>query len=1198
MTADARSQDAQARSLAQTEFARPVALEAGAGTGKTAALVARVVAWCLGPGWSRAVAADPDAEPERVAARVLRRVVAITFGEAAAAEMAERVGAALSALEAGHVPVGVDLAVLPDRPEVRAAALRAGLDQLRVQTIHSFCRRLLAEHPLEARLHPRFVIDADESGQKAVVREVLASALPGLFENSDALLELVRRGVVPGDLEDALLLLVRGGVAPGALDAGEILSDARVARFLDRIRQRVGAFVDLEGGRLAALGKASKRFSGAAAGLASLADRLPGRDAGFDSLEALAAGLPEDGLSRTSVAALKDCVKKGTFGKRGDGVLGGDVEALVDLARPVAPLLAHLLSLDPVRLRATLAVLAPLYTEVAGTLRARGIETFAALLRDTRDLLTSSPGVCRTVRAGIDQLLVDEFQDTDPVQCDILRRLAFDGSVEDRPGLFLVGDPKQSIYGWRNADLAAYDGFLAELQRAGGRVETLVVNYRSTPAVLDEVSRLFPRVMEASPGVQPPFVELLASPGAEDRPLEAGRAPVEHWVSWDWDAENGEARKTTNPRGDRLEADAVAADLVALHEAGTAWNRIGLLFRASTAFETYLAALRRAGVPFAIEGDRNYFSRREIIEAGAMVRCVLDPNDQLALLTFLRSSVVGVPDAALIPLWDGALPRRMGELTGDDAERLAALVALLDRVQAQLPGDIPGIERVAGWTDNLRDAAWALGTLRAAFDADGVDVFVEKLRRFFLFEVTESARHLGAYRLANLDRFFRDLSHALRDGEGDPQAVLRSLREDIASGSEAEEGRPREAIEDAVRVMTIHRAKGLDFDHVYVLQLHKGSGSRGAPRAEALAGRFEFELAGARTLDYDELQARRAAVERAERVRTLYVAATRARRRLVLAGVHPEKASRRTDTSHAALLAERIEGLPDRAAEMQRLSGAGETWVDAVSARWCFPALAVETERRAQPRRKPLYAVAEVRRMSGALDARRAQAAARGARRFRASVSATAHEAWLEEARERGAIDEGHEDDRGELSPRAAPRTAAAVGTAVHQVLETLDLTGDLAGGLSAAVAEIDERLDPALSSAERRAARERAGELLEALAGGPLLERLREIAPHVVARELPVLLPPEARRDEGPVGFLAGAVDLLYRDPQSGAYVVADYKTDRLDDDAALEERAEHYAAQGAGYVRAVQGALGLPEPPRFELWFLDAGRIREVSI
>ena len=121
MTADARSQDARARSLAQTEFARPVALEAGAGTGKTAALVARVVAWCLGPGWSRAVAADPDAAPERVAARVLRRVVAITFGEAAAAEMAERVGAALSALEAGHVPVGVDVAVLPDRPEVRAA---------------------------------------------------------------------------------------------------------------------------------------------------------------------------------------------------------------------------------------------------------------------------------------------------------------------------------------------------------------------------------------------------------------------------------------------------------------------------------------------------------------------------------------------------------------------------------------------------------------------------------------------------------------------------------------------------------------------------------------------------------------------------------------------------------------------------------------------------------------------------------------------------------------------------------------------------------------------------------------------------------------------------------------------------------------------------------------------------------------------
>ena len=116
MTADARLRDARARLVAQTDFEHPVALEAGAGTGKTAALVARVVAWCLAPGWERSRAAKPDAEPEQVAVRVLRRIVAITFTEAAAAEMARRIDAALSQSFAfgGHNAALV-LARSPDR---------------------------------------------------------------------------------------------------------------------------------------------------------------------------------------------------------------------------------------------------------------------------------------------------------------------------------------------------------------------------------------------------------------------------------------------------------------------------------------------------------------------------------------------------------------------------------------------------------------------------------------------------------------------------------------------------------------------------------------------------------------------------------------------------------------------------------------------------------------------------------------------------------------------------------------------------------------------------------------------------------------------------------------------------------------------------------------------------------------------------
>jgi ATP-dependent exoDNAse (exonuclease V) beta subunit len=112
----------------------------------------------------------------------------------------------------------------------------------------------------------------------------------------------------------------------------------------------------------------------------------------------------------------------------------------------------------------------------------------------------------------------------------------------------------------------------------------------------------------------------------------------------------------------------------------------------------------------------------------------------------------------------------------------------------------------------------------------------------------------------------------------------------------------------------------------------------------------------------------------------------------------------------------------------------------------------------------------------------------------------------------------------------------------------------------------------------------------------GPLLERLAVLQAHVVARELPVLLPAEAAGD-GPVGFVAGAIDLLYRDPATNEFVVADYKTDRVEGDAAIAERAARYAGQAAHYRRAVQEALALARPPRFELWFLHAGAVVAVG-
>jgi ATP-dependent helicase/nuclease subunit A len=1207
---DPRARDAEARRLAQTEFHRPLVLEAGAGTGKTAALVARVVAWSLGDGWERQARrlaeAGEDPTPESVAPRVLRRIVAITFTEAAAAEMASRVGRALVELERGELPIGLLADALEADGELRRERTRAllgALDQLSVRTIHAFCRRLLAEHPLEAGLHPHFEVDADESRARSIAREVMEDALPALVRDSAELRLLAERRLGPPALEEALLGLLRDGVPPEAL-AADPLAPERVAELFASLAGALDGFLALEAGRLAGLRRAPKVVA-TVERLGRLRERLARTAADREGLEALLEWVAADENAVDGSYPAKWV--RGDFSKGGLDALGADAGALAARAFPLARALAHFVALDPPLLDAARRLLEPLLAAAWRRLRGAGVETFPMLLRDARDLLATRPDVTRRVRARIDQLLVDEFQDTDRMQCALVRALVLDAPEAERPGLFLVGDPKQSIYGWRDAELGAYDDFVAEVERAGGRREPLVVNHRSAPAILDEVERLVAPVMLRAPGLQPAFEPLLAAPERADDPgfAEPGFAPVEHWVSWRFDREAGAPALTRAGEAAELEARALARDLVRLRrEHGVAWSEVALLFRGATDLETYLGALRAAEIPFAVDGDRSYYRRREIIEASALVRCVLDPGDALALVTLLRSAAVGVPDAALVPLWARELPARIAALHAPDAAALEAIGKLVIDSLGDVPRDVPGIERVDGWDRNLLAAVSALAVLRRSFEDDPADAFVEKLRGLFAFELTEAARWLGPYRVANLDRFFRELVEALRDADGDPQAVLRRLRSEVAERRDAAEGRPKEAIEDAVRVLTIHKAKGLDFGHVYVLQLHKGRGRGNEElRAEEVAdGRFEYALLGAPTLGCDALRARREAVEENERVRTLYVALTRAKRRLVVAGARPGTGARASNETHVALLAKRRGGTPDLDAAMAALAARDETALDEAGARWVFPGLAPDGEPpRAGDERRPCAEPAAVRAAAEALAARRGEAEAAATRSFHAPVSARSHESAQDDRREgRGGDEAGEEAAAPPRGGRvgAASDVAAAVGSAVHRALERIDLAAEPAAELARLRSGLAEDLVHALPERERAEALARADALLARFAAGALGARLRGLAPHVVARELPVLLPPDPADPDAPAGFLAGRIDLLYRDPDTGEWVVADYKTDALDGEEALAERARFHAAQGAGYLRAVREALRLDRDPRFELWFLEADRMVEARV
>ena len=1195
-----RERDAAVSAGAQRVFDRPFVVEAGAGTGKTTLLVARCLAWSLGPGWERAEGRLGAGDDDALAGEVLSRVAAITFTEAAAAEMAKRLGDVLAEVAAGELRAGIDAGALPPDPELRkqrARALLGALDRWVVRTIHAFCRRLLAQHALAAELHPEFQVDAEGRAARAVAREVVEAAVrEGYGDPGEPdLIALGVDGFGPPELEEALLAFLNEGVEPEAL-AEPAFTPEWIASRSAELRGALERFGAAEGGRLARVPRSASITHEVVGGLEASAGALSRCSGDLVSFDALAEALRQ-GWSDKAVKRLRVWCGATGFNSAETKALGGAAPALAAAAPDLHAAVEKLVALRPLRFERARRVLHALLGRARRRMRERGAIGFSGLLREARDLLRDQPEVCARARAELDQLLVDEFQDTDPVQCEIVRLLALDPGAGQRPGLFLVGDPKQSIYGWRQADLRAYNALVREALGPNAAPELLCVNRRSLPAILEEVERAVAPVMVQAGDDQAVFQPLVASEQRESESHALAPAPpracVEHWVSWTWDPEAGGARAPRAAEAARLEAEAVARDLAELKQTpGFEWKHAGLLMRTWSDLEIYLAALREAGIPYAVEGGRSYRERREVIDASALVRCVLDPNDHLALLTWLRSPSVGVPDAALIPLWTRELPRRISALAGPAPALLAEILREIEAALAELPAGIPGLERVAGWERNLAFAVAGIAHLRASFANDAVDRFVEKLRGITLLDATEAARFPGAFRLANLDRFFRELREELEADEADVQALLRRLRAAPDAEPAGADARPELAAQDAVQVMTIHGAKGLELRHCYLLQLHKGSGqppgAEAKPVVKELDGCWEYRVFGAPSKDYARLQAREARVEAAERVRALYVAMTRARDRLVLLGNRPlnGKGGAREE-SLLELLRSRRENpasLAESMARAQAEGGDGER--DASGVRWRFPALSAGEDPPRAPAGEGDEDPADLEAELRALDALREAAQRRMRRAFRAPASADAHA----DERERRA-----EPERRVAALAAARETAAAAGTAVHRALEELALAADPRQELARASAGLAAWID-ASAAGEPAAALGRARETLARFADGPLLDRFAALRGAVIARELPVLVPAEAE-GEGPVGFVSGSIDLLYRDPESGELVVVDYKTDRVEGKAALRERAERYAGQARHYRRAIQEALALAAPPRFELWFLHAGEIVPVG-
>ncbi len=1196
-------QDAGARRAGRTVFGQPLVLEAGAGTGKTAVLVARIVHWCLGSGWARY---DNGKRPlEEIAEAVSEGVVAITFTDAAAVEMQVRVAQALRGLHDGVAPIWMprdEFELSDSQIQSRTAALLSSADRLRVQTIHSFCSTILRQNALRMGLHPRFTIDADGSQAEALVLEFIGKRLPELYGSNadpDAVL-LAAEGHGASKVASVLLDLARRAVTaedlPSAPFSEEMLGGLyrRLQLMLEPVLEVSYAALALaKKGKIAVLHRTMSNAE-------LLNHRLGTQPTAQEFVDLFQKGMPGECM----LEAKLEKWAVGEFTKSEQTYFTDEQIAKLAVSFGEFKVWGKWLAkLDPVPLTAGLRLLKRLLGELKAQMRAAGVQTFSDLLADTHQLLCQEPELCIRLASGIDQLLVDEFQDTDALQCDLLTNLVLKPQAAGAsvPDLFLVGDPKQSIYGWRNADLKSYHDFVQQILQTGGEQFDLTVNFRSVPPILDEVERCVEPVMDEIPGLQPKFQRLHPAPNHSNYDAETangGEPVVEHWVSWQHQQQAGE--KTKNEAARKLEAAALAQDLSRRHQAGTLkWSDAAVLLRSSSAMETYLSAMRDADIPFQVERDTNYYRRREIIDAAAMVRCVVDPNDQLALITFLRSPVIGTPDAAWLPLWQAGFPGLMADLRGpfqrDKLQQLSQVIAKVAQdVEAM---DIDGIERIEGWQLLLQQAVEGLADLRQQFHVAPADEFVLNLRQRFPMESTEAARHLGAHRLANLERFFLRLTEALQDADGGPQTVLRSLRRAVSEGLEESEAAPGDQSMDAVRIMTVHKSKGLTFPHVYLVNLHAGAPNSRVKQMDIgwFEGRREFQLFGMSTPHWAGVESHRKQLEAAEKVRLMYVAMTRPQFRLVMAGkraaIDAPKDWRRCENIEQLLRWR--PGRPDLLAPYQEKVGKEFELRDKFGARWFFPHPPAEKPER----RAPGAELVSNRLLPRVLaDFEQLQADRRAAiQRQNQPLTATASGAVSHEVL-REALHGGEGVDVGVGEWLAAPdgfeRHAREVGTTVHRVLEQIDLSLTAEQALELEIQNLRQTAQGLVPSEQVLEVVSQARQVLEQMDNNGLLHELFERKPHILGREVPVLLP-----DSRKGSTIVGTLDLLYRDPADNNLVVADFKSDQVRDVKGTAQLVQAYQAQGRIYCQAVELMFPQEEPPRFELWFLRAGQICAAS-
>ncbi|MHB1390980.1 MAG: UvrD-helicase domain-containing protein [Thermoleophilia bacterium] len=802
-----------AQRKAVTTLAGPVFVAAGAGSGKTGVVTRRFV-HAIATGYA-----------------TVDQILTITFTKKAAAEMMNRIRRDL------HQRKPVDEPATPEQEERMRAAYRE-IERAQISTIDSFCASVLKSNALAAGIDPNFTA-ADDSQARIIQEEVFDLCLQELvMERGDAAVEFITAYDPNRD--------------------GTLFTE--VTNIYDALRCQ-GKDVTLPHPAVPDL-KAAERELGLAVAIARDACRpidQPSRNQlnGLNKLAKLERALAATDPARRAQHAQMDEIKAGSMGPAKEAFTGLEAPRLAFLNAVLSGLALDTLDL----FRDLLTAFDRKYREAK---HSRGVLDFSDLSLHTRDLLQGNPDIQERVAARYRLVMVDEFQDTNPLQYEIIKLVA-------RDNLFLVGDENQAIYGFRNADVALFKE-QREAARAADTLIELKHNFRSQPQILDFVDFIFNRDGMLRPG----YLELTASAEPDPVPEEFRVEVLFVDCCRNSMADDLKYIKTEITRP--AEAQLIAGRLNELFASGYKKGDAAILLRSKNDAEIYRDALTGAGIENYLSIGSSYFGKLEMHDVVNIFRLIINPLDDLALLGALRSPVVRLSDDALFwlrhggdpagPKYDGPLwrviaaPDRLAEMSAADRDRLAGFVARVEELRAAA-----GRQTLAGLARLVIDS----GDYAAAIAA-GAN---------------------GKQDLANLLKLL-DLAGDFELAWGNDLAGFTSFLEHQKEIQAREIEAPTETEGvDAVCIMTMHSAKGLEFPLVVLpnLQADGSPPDRAAviidPEGGDAVGLRYRDAAGlsGTTFAWDELKEKIAEREAREQKRLGYVAATRARRHLILSGV-------------------------------------------------------------------------------------------------------------------------------------------------------------------------------------------------------------------------------------------------------------------------------------------------------------------------